>query len=65
MYHDLNTNKLLLIISLKKRPSAIQFSPDGAILIIGYLDSTIEVYSSYIEKKNVNIFKRQIEETEE
>lgn len=50
---DLDSNQILLVKFLGVTPSAIKFSNDGDILVIGFVNGSIMVLDSKIVK-NVN-----------
>lgn len=47
---DITSNKLLSIEYLSKTPSAIKFSPEGDLLVIGLTSGDLVIYDSKIKK---------------
>jgi len=43
MYYDIDGQMLLLMKQLEGAPSALKFSPDGNLLLIGFLDGSMLV----------------------
>ncbi|EGR29518.1 PH domain protein [Ichthyophthirius multifiliis] len=50
---DIKTNKSLIQQFLSKTPSAIKFSPDGSLLVIGFVCGTIRIFDSKISKNKM------------
>jgi hypothetical protein len=47
---DLTLNKLIKIVYLKLTPTVVKFSPDGDILVIGFINGDLRLYDSKMKK---------------
>lgn len=52
-----STNNLMKKMQLKVIPTACKFSPDGKLLVIGYLNGNFEILDFGIDQ---NLFKKNI-----